>query len=63
MRVTRVRFGPKEKSALHEHTMDRVVVYLNDQQSGKAGQFRLNGPAKHTEENRSITRWSGLPST
>ncbi len=51
VRVTRVRYGPKEKGPLHEHTTDRVVVYLTDQPSGKAGQFRLSGPAKHTEEN------------
>jgi hypothetical protein len=46
-----VRFGPKEKGVLHEHTMERVVVYLNDQRKGKTGQFRLEGPETHTEEN------------
>jgi quercetin dioxygenase-like cupin family protein len=51
VRVTRVRFGPNEKGVLHEHTMDHVVVYLNDQRKGKTGQFRLDGPETHTEEN------------
>lgn len=51
VRVTRVRFGPKEKGVLHEHTMDRVVVYLNDQGKRKQGEFRLAPPETHTEEN------------
>jgi quercetin dioxygenase-like cupin family protein len=51
VRVTRVRFGPNEKGLLHEHTMNRVVVYLNDQRNGKAGEFRINAPETHTEEN------------
>jgi quercetin dioxygenase-like cupin family protein len=51
VRVLRVRFGPNEKGVLHEHTMNHVVVYLNDQRKGKAGEFRLDPPETHTEEN------------
>ena len=51
VRVLRVRFGPHEKGVLHEHTMDHVVVYLNDQARGKAGEVRLDGVMTHTEEN------------
>ena len=51
VRVLRVRFGPKEKGALHEHSMNRIVVYLNDQGARKAGEFRQAPPVTHTEEN------------
>lgn len=53
VRVLRVRYGPREKGALHEHKLNRVVVYLNDQPNAKADQVRMAGPAKHTEENAS----------
>jgi quercetin dioxygenase-like cupin family protein len=51
VRVLRVRFGPGEKGVMHEHKLNHVVVYLNDQAKGKAGEFRFNGPETHTEEN------------
>lgn len=51
VRVMRIRYGPKEKGPVHQHTMDRVVVYLNDQRNGKAGQFRMGTLATHSEEN------------
>ena len=50
-RVLRVRFGPKEKGMEHTHTFENLVVYLNDQARGKAGEMRLDGPRTHTEEN------------
>lgn len=50
-RVLRVRFGPKEKGKEHTHTFENIVVYLNDQARGKAGEMRLDGPRTHTEEN------------
>jgi len=50
-RVLRVRFGPKEKGMEHTHTFENIVVYLNDQARGKAGEMRLDGPRTHTEEN------------
>ena len=51
VRVLRVRFGAKEKGVEHEHTYSNVVVYLNDQARGKAGEARLDGPRTHAEEN------------
>lgn len=51
VRVLRVRYGPREKGVLHEHTMDHLVVYLTDQARGKAGEVRLDGVMTHTEEN------------
>lgn len=51
VRVLRVHFGAHEKGVLHEHVLDRVVVYLTDQASTKAGSVRMAGAATHTEEN------------
>jgi hypothetical protein len=51
VRVLRVRFGPLEKGQLHEHKLNHLVVYLNDQARGKAGEVRLDGPMTHTEQN------------
>src|ERR1041384_873977 len=51
VRVVRVRFGPGEKGVQHEHALNHVVVYLNDQSKGKAGEFRLQPPETHSEEN------------
>lgn len=53
VRVLRVRYGPREKGALHEHILNRVVVYLNDQPNVKADTVRMAGAATHTEENAS----------
>jgi uncharacterized RmlC-like cupin family protein len=50
-RVLRVKFGPKEKGLEHEHTYENLVVYLNDQARGKMGEFRIDGPRVHSEEN------------
>jgi hypothetical protein len=51
VRVLRVRFGPHDKGVLHEHILDRVVVYLTDQATVKAGYVRIAGAGTHTEEN------------
>jgi quercetin dioxygenase-like cupin family protein len=51
VRVLRVRFGAHEKGVLHEHTLDHLVVYMNDQARGKTGEVRLDGVMTHTEEN------------
>ena len=51
VRVLHVRFGPHEKGVLHEHKLNHIVVYLNDQAKGKAGEVRLDEPMTHTEEN------------
>jgi len=51
VRVLRVHYGPREDGALHEHLLNRVVVYLNDQANAKADDVRMAGPATHTEKN------------
>jgi uncharacterized RmlC-like cupin family protein len=53
VRVLRVHYGPREKGALHEHLLNRVVLYLNDHPNAKADDVRAAGPATHTEENAS----------
>lgn len=50
VRVLRIHFGPMEKSPSHQHMLNRVVCYLNDQGRTKAGDVRMSGPATHTEE-------------
>jgi hypothetical protein len=53
VRALRVRFGPGEKGATHEHILNRVVFYLNDQPNAKADDVRMAGAAKHAESNDS----------
>jgi hypothetical protein len=53
VRVLRIHFGPHEKGAQHEHILNRVVVYLNDQRGAKADDVRMAGAATHSEENDS----------
>jgi hypothetical protein len=53
VRVLRVSFGPGEKGARHEHILNRVVFYLNDQTNAKADDVRMSGAVTHTEENSS----------
>ena len=53
VRVLRVHYGPREKGATHEHILNRVVVYLNDQTNAKADDVRVSGAATHAEENAS----------
>jgi hypothetical protein len=53
VRVLRVHYGPREKGATHEHILNRVVVYLNDQPNAKADDVRVAGAATHAEENAS----------
>jgi quercetin dioxygenase-like cupin family protein len=52
VRVVRVHYGAGEKGPEHEHTLNHVIVYLNDQGDHKAGDFRFDGVAKHPEENK-----------
>ena len=67
VRVLRAHYGPGEPGAMHEHILNRVTVFLTDQQfkvtasdgkvempRGKAGDIRLGGPAKHQEQNLSL---------
>jgi|ERR1051326_5712456 quercetin dioxygenase-like cupin family protein len=64
VRVFRVKIGPHEKVPLHEHVLNRVVVYLTgqsfrvtnadgkvDMQSHQAGDISWGEPARHQEEN------------
>jgi hypothetical protein len=53
VRVLRVHYGPHEKGQTHEHLLNRVVVYLNDQPNAKADDVRIAGAATHAEENTS----------
>lgn len=53
VRVLRVTFGPGEKGARHEHILNRVVFYLNDQPNAKADDVRMSGAATHVEVNES----------
>jgi quercetin dioxygenase-like cupin family protein len=53
VRVLRVHYEAREKGEMHEHALNRVVVYLNDQPGAKADDVRVAGAAKHAEENAS----------
>ena len=55
VRVLRIHYGAHEKGATHEHILNRVVVYLNDQTGGKADATRVAGAATHAEENTADT--------
>src|SRR5215831_5494095 len=45
VRVLRVHYEAHEKGATHEHILNRVVVYLNDQPGAKADDVRTAGAA------------------
>jgi quercetin dioxygenase-like cupin family protein len=64
VRVIRVKFPPHHAVPLHEHMLNRVVVYITDQNGKmitpdgkvdtaqhKAGEASWGGPTKHQEEN------------
>lgn len=66
VRVLRVRIDGGRKVPLHEHSLNRVVVYLTDQRMrvtsatgevteavAKAGEVRWAGTGRHAEENLS----------
>lgn len=53
VRVLRVQFGPGENGARHEHILNRVVFYQNDQPNAKADDVRMSGAATHAEANES----------
>ena len=53
VRVLRIHYDAHEKGETHEHILNRVVVYLNDQPGAKADDVRMSGAAKHAEENAS----------
>jgi hypothetical protein len=53
VRVLRIHFEGRDKGATHEHILNRVVLYLNDQPNAKADDVRVAGAATHAEENSS----------
>ena len=53
VRVLRIHYEPREKGPTHEHLLNRVVLYLNDQTNAKADDVRMAGAAVHAEENAS----------
>ena len=53
VRVLRIHYEAHEKGATHEHILNRVVLYLNDQSGAKADDVRMAGAATHAEENAS----------
>ena len=53
VRVLRIHFEPHDKGQQHEHILNRIVLYLNDQERAKADDVRMAGAATHTEENAS----------
>ena len=53
VRVLRVHYDARDTGAQHEHILNRVVVYLNDQPGAKADDVRMAGASTHTEQNAS----------
>src|ERR1700733_3654280 len=51
VRVLRVHYEPHDKGELHEHILNRVVLYLNDQPGAKTDDIRISGAGTHTEQN------------
>ncbi|MGD1092991.1 MAG: hypothetical protein ABSB35_13495 [Bryobacteraceae bacterium] len=53
VRILRVHYNPHDKGELHEHILNRVVLYLNDQPGAKTDDVRISGAGTHTEQNAS----------
>jgi hypothetical protein len=53
VRVLRIHFEPHDNGQQHEHILNRIVLYLNDQERAKADDVRMAGAATHTEQNAS----------
>jgi hypothetical protein len=53
VRILRVHYDPHDQGALHEHLLNRVVLYLNDQPGAKTDDVRISGAGTHTEQNAS----------
>jgi hypothetical protein len=51
VRILRVHYDPHDKGALHEHILNRVVLYLNDQAGAKADDVHISGAGTHMEQN------------
>jgi hypothetical protein len=55
VRILRVHYDAHDKGELHEHLLNRVVLYLNDQPGAKKDEVRLSGAGTHTEQNAGET--------
>ena len=55
VRVLRIHFDAHDKGENHEHRLNRVVLYLNDQTGGKKDETRIAAAATHVEENTADT--------
>ena len=51
VRILRIHYDAHDKGEMHEHILNRVVLYLNDQGGGKMDEVHVSGAAKHTEQN------------
>jgi len=51
VRILRIHYDAHDKGQLHEHILNRVVWYLNDQAGAKADDVHISGAATHTEQN------------
>jgi hypothetical protein len=51
VRILRVHYDAHDKGEQHEHILNRVVLYLNDQPGAKADDIRISGAGTHTEQN------------
>ena len=51
VRILRVHYDAHDKGEQHEHLLNRVVLYLNDQPGAKADEVRMAGVGTHTEQN------------
>jgi hypothetical protein len=51
VRILRVHYDAHDKGQEHEHLLNRVVLYLNDQTGAKADDVRISGAGTHTEQN------------
>jgi quercetin dioxygenase-like cupin family protein len=73
VRVIRVKFGPGEGAPMHEHQLNRVVVFLTDQNiritgasgdaftaTNKAAEVSWGLPAKHAEVNLNKTPFEAI---
>ncbi|HWE52602.1 MAG TPA: hypothetical protein VG273_22595 [Bryobacteraceae bacterium] len=55
VRILRVHYDAHDVGERHEHILNRVVLYLNDQPGAKADDVRTSGPGTHTEQNAGDT--------
>jgi hypothetical protein len=51
VRILRVHYDAHDHGKEHEHILNRVVLYLNDQTGAKADDVRISGAGTHTEQN------------